>query len=50
MQAYRIVTGPNATILAAGAFLATLEIGEIRDESVPLPVTIWGEDAGVRTG
>ncbi|WFP63555.1 hypothetical protein [Mesorhizobium sp. WSM4904] len=29
-----------------GAFLATFEIGEIIEESAPLPVTIRGEDAG----
>ena len=30
----------------AGAFPATLVIGEIAGDSVPLPVTIRGEDAG----
>ncbi|WP_206529290.1 hypothetical protein, partial [Mesorhizobium sp. M7A.F.Ca.CA.004.06.1.1] len=30
----------------AGISPATLEIGEIADDSTPLPVTIRGEDAG----
>ncbi|WP_206622098.1 hypothetical protein, partial [Mesorhizobium sp. M7A.F.Ca.MR.176.00.0.0] len=38
---YRLDTGRDAGILPA-----TLEIGEIADDSTPLPVTIRGEDAG----
>ncbi|WP_287388541.1 hypothetical protein, partial [Mesorhizobium sp.] len=38
---YRLDTGRNASTL-----FATLVIGEIGDDSTPLPVTIRGEDAG----
>ncbi len=38
--------GEKRAVATLGAFFATLEIGEISDDSTPLPVTIRGEDAG----